>query len=147
MNQDFVEMLAALSEAGADFLIVGAHAIAAYAEPRATGDLDIWVRPSPENAARVWAALVAFGAPLGEITEADLSTRDVVFQIGIVPNRIDILTSIEAVDFEEAWVNRTPLRLMGVDVHLIGRVELIHNKRALGRARDLADVEALEERD
>jgi hypothetical protein len=145
MNQDFVEMLAALSEAGAEFLIVGAHAMAAYAQPRATGDLDIWVRPSPENASRVWAALTAFGAPLGEITQEDLSTEDVVFQIGIVPNRIDILTSIEAVDFERAWRNRTSLRLMGVDAHLIGRAELIQNKRALGRARDLADVEALEE--
>lgn len=144
MNQDFAEMLAALSEAGAKFLIVGAHALAAYAEPRATGDLDIWVGSSPENAARVWAALTKFGAPLDAITEADLSAPDVVFQIGVVPNRIDILTSIEAVDFDSAWANRTSIRVMGVDVDLIGRDELIRNKRALGRAQDLADVEALE---
>ncbi len=144
MNQDFAEMLAALSEAGAKFLIVGAHALAAYAEPRATGELDIWVRPSPENAARVWAALTEFGAPLDAITEADLTTPDVVFQIGVVPNRVGILTSIEAVDFDPAWANRTSVRVMGVDVELIGREELIRNKRALGRAQDLADVEALE---
>lgn len=144
MNQDFVEMLAALSEAGAEFLIVGAHAMAAYAEPRATGDLDIWVRPTPENAARVWAALTEFGAPLQDITEADLSTSDVVFQIGVVPNRVDILTSIEAVEFDAAWANRTSVEVMGLKVSLIGRDELIRNKRALGRAQDLADVEALE---
>ena len=144
MNQDFVEMLAALSEAGAEFLIVGAHAMAAYAEPRATGDLDIWVRPTPENAARVWAALTEFGAPLQDITEADLSTSDVVFQIGVVPNRVDILTAIEAVEFDAAWANRTSVEVMGLKVSLIGRDELIRNKRALGRAQDLADVEALE---
>lgn len=145
MNRDFVEMLSALSAAGVEFLIVGAHAMAAYAEPRATGDLDIWVRPSRDNATRVWAALKAFGAPLDAITKADLASDDIVFQIGVVPNRIDILTSIEAVDFEEAWLNRTRVHVMGVDVCLIGRDELIRNKRALGRTRDLADVEALEE--
>lgn len=144
MNRDFAEMLSALSEAGAEFLIVGAHALAAYADPRATGDLDIWVRPTPANAERVWAALTDFGAPLDAITQADLSRPDVVFQIGIVPNRVDILTSIEAVEFETAWTNRTTVRVMGVDVDLIGREELIRNKRALGRPQDVADVEALE---
>src|SRR5437867_7963755 len=106
MNRDFVEMLCALSETGAEFIIVGAHALAAHGHPRATGDLDIWVRPSPENAPRVWQALAKFGAPLGELTLQDLQTPDVVFQIGVVPCRIDLLTSISGVAFEDGWANR-----------------------------------------
>jgi hypothetical protein len=144
MNPDFVEMLAALSAAEAEFMIVGAHAVAAYARPRATGDLDIWVRATPDNAARVWEALVAFGAPLDELTEADLAADDLVYQIGIVPSRIDILTSIEGVAFAEAWPNRSSVNVGGVEVAVIGRADLIRNKRALGRKRDLADIAALE---
>ena len=79
MNRDFEEMLAALSEAGADFMVIGAYAVAVYARPRATGDLDIWIRSTPDNAARVWAALSAFGAPLHELTRDDLATDDLVF--------------------------------------------------------------------
>ena len=97
LNRDYVEMLAALSAAGAEYLVVGAHALAAHGAPRATGDLDLWVRPTPENARRVWQALEAFGAPLHELTLGDLSRPDVVFQIGLVPQRIDILTSITGV--------------------------------------------------
>ena len=97
MNRDFAEMLAALSAAGADFMVIGAHAVAVYARPRATGDLDIWIRPTAENAERVWTALVAFGAPLHQVTRADLATDDLVFQIGVVPNRIDLRTSIGGV--------------------------------------------------
>jgi hypothetical protein len=144
MNPDFVEMLAALSEAEAEFMIVGAHAVAAYSRPRATGDLDIWVRATPDNAARVWKALVAFGAPLDELTESDLATEDVVYQIGVVPSRIDILTSIEGVAFAEAWPNRTSVRVGGTVVDILGREDLIRNKRALGRERDLADLAELE---
>jgi hypothetical protein len=144
MNPDFVEMLAALSEAEAEFMVVGAHAVAAYSRPRATGDLDIWVRATADNAARVWEALVAFGAPLDELTEADLAADDLVFQIGVVPSRIDIMTSIEGVGFGDAWPNRTSVTVGGVDVAVIGREDLIRNKKALGRKRDLADVAALE---
>jgi len=88
MNRDFDEMLSALSAAGADFLIVGAHALAAHGRPRATGDLDLWVRPTPQSASRVWKALTAFGAPLAELTEADLSRPGLVFQIGVIPRRM-----------------------------------------------------------
>lgn len=144
MNQDFVEMLVALSEAEADFMVVGAHAVAAYARPRATGDLDIWIRATPANAARVWKALVAFGAPLDDLTEADLTADDLIFQIGVAPSRIDILTSIEGVAFGEAWPKRTTIQISGSTVPVIGRDELIRNKRALGRKRDLADLAALE---
>ena len=144
MNRDFVEMLSALCDAGAEFLIVGAHAMAVHGRPRATGDLDIWVRPTPENAERVWAALEVFGAPLHELSKDDLSTTGVVFQIGLPPSRIDILTSISGVEFEAAWAGRVPLHIGDVEVVVIGRQELIQNKRAVGRPRDVADVAELE---
>ncbi|HEX9562421.1 MAG TPA: hypothetical protein VF981_00550 [Gemmatimonadaceae bacterium] len=144
MNRDFAEMLAGLSEAGADFMVIGAHAVGVYATPRATGDLDIWVRPTRANAARVWAALVAFGAPLHELTQDDLTADDVVYQIGLAPNRIDILTTIGGVSFEDAWPRRTSVALWGLTVPVIGRDDLITSKRAAGRPRDLADLADLE---
>ena len=147
MNRDFAEMLAALSGAGADYLIVGAHAVAAHGQPRATGDLDLWVRPTPDNAARVWQALVAFQAPLHDLTVEDLATPDVVFQIGIPPCRIDILTAITGVQFEESWPRRVALTVEGVELPFIGRKDLLANKRAAGRPKDLGDIAALEEGD
>ena len=138
-------MLAALSAAGADFLVVGAHALAAHGVPRATGDLDLWVRPTPENAEKVWEALEEFGAPLHDLSLEDLSRPDVVFQIGVVPRRIDLLTSITAVSFDEAWTNRVQVEIEGVDVPVLGRAELLRNKRAVGRTRDLADIEELQD--
>jgi hypothetical protein len=144
MNRDFLDMLSALSDAGADFLIVGAHAVAVHARPRATGDLDIWVRPTPENAGRVMDALEAFGAPLDELTTEDLASGDLVFQIGVAPNRIDILTGIGSLAFEEAWTNRVEVSLWGQTVPVIGRDELIRAKRDAGRPRDLADLSELE---
>lgn len=144
MNRDFVEMLRALSDAAADHLVVGAHAMAAYGRPRATGDLDIWVRPTAENAERVWQALVAFGAPMHDLSREDLSTEGIVFQIGVAPCRIDILTSIDGVGFEEAWDARQTVLVEQVDVPLISRQHLITNKRATGRPKDQADVVWLE---
>lgn len=147
MNPDFEEMLRALSDAEADFMVIGAHAVAVYARPRATGDLDIWVRPTSDNAERVWRALVVFGAPLDRLSVEDLSTDDVVFQIGLAPNRIDLLTTIGGVEFAEAWDRRTQVELGGLSVPVIGRDDLIRSKRAVGRERDLADVAELERSD
>ena len=147
MNPDFAEMLAALSEAGAEFMVVGAHAVSVYATPRATGDLDIWVRPTPENASRVWDALVAYGAPLHELTAEDLVSEDLVFQIGVAPNRIDILPGIAGVAFARAWPRRTIVELWGISVPVIGRDDLVSSKRAAGRPRDLADLADLESSD
>lgn len=144
MNRDFAEMLSGLSDSGVDFLVVGAHAMAAHGYPRATGDLDVWVRPTRENAARVWKALAAFGAPLVELTEQDLITPDVVFQIGVPPCRIDLVTAIDGVSFDEAWSGRIVVELGGVSVPVLGRAELLRNKRATGRPKDLADVAWLE---
>jgi hypothetical protein len=138
--------LAALSEAGARFLIVGAYAVSFHAEPRATGDLDIWVEATPANAERVMAALRSFGAPLHDLTIADLANPDVVFQIGVPPRRIDILTSITGVKFDEAWGDRAEVTYGDVCSPVIGRAALIRNKVALGRPKDLLDVTLLRSR-
>jgi hypothetical protein len=137
--------LAALSEVGARFLIVGAYAVSFHAEPRATGDLDVWVDATPDNARRVLRALKTFGAPLHDLTEADLASPDVVFQIGLPPRRIDILTSITGVDFDEAWPDRAEVS-GDVRCGVIGRDALIRNKTLLGRPKDLLDVDLLRRR-
>ena len=136
MNRDFAEMLSALSEAGADFLIVGAHALAAHGIARATGDIDIWVDSTPENAARVMRALTAFGAPLRDLTADDLTKSDTVVQIGVDPSRIDILSGISGVQFADAWNRRVVLDIEGVTVPVISRADFVTNKRAAeGSAR------------
>jgi len=144
MNPDFVEMLSALRDAGAEYLVVGAHALAAHGRPRATGDLDLWVRSTTDNARRVHAALQEFGAPLDDLSVHDLSAPDLVYQIGVAPARIDILTSVTGVGFDEAWPGRIMVRIAHLDVPVIGREALIRNKRAAGRPRDLADIAELE---
>jgi hypothetical protein len=144
MNRDFAEMLDALSDAEAEFLIVGAHALAAHGRPRATGDLDLWIRPTATNAERVWKALKSFGAPLGDVTRADLAADDIVFQIGIEPARIDILTTLSGLEFDDAWSHRDTFEVEGKKLPFLSRADLIHNKRTLGRPRDLADVADLE---
>lgn len=147
MNQDFVEMLSALVEAQAEFLVVGAHALAAHGVPRATGDLDIWVRNSDENADHVLRALENFGAPLHDLKREDLARPGTVFQIGVPPSRIDILTSISGVGFDEAWPNRVTIDVGKLAIPVLGRREFVVNKRAVGRPRDLSDLELLEESD
>lgn len=143
MNRDFVEMLSALSAAGVRFLVVGAHALAAHGAPRATGDLDIWVRPTPDNASRVLTALRSFGAPVFDLTVDDLCAADTVFQIGLPPSRIDILSGISGVDFDAAWARRLELEIGDLRVGTLGREDFIANKRASGRPKDLLDLELL----
>jgi hypothetical protein len=140
LNPDFRDMLFALSAAGAEYLVVGAYALAAHGLPRATGDLDIWIRRTSDNARRVWQAMERFGAPRSRLSIEDLAVPDTVFQIGVAPRRIDILTSVDAVEFDEAWPQRKMIELEGHAVPVIGRDHLIQNKRACGRPKDLADV-------
>lgn len=149
MNPDFFDLLAAFLRAEVRFLVVGAHALAAHGVPRATGDLDIWIRPDPENAARARSALLDFGAPVtgAGLSEADLATPGLVFQVGVPPRRIDVLTEITGVAFDDAWPGRSVHRVGTLDVPFLGRAALLDNKRATGRTRDLADVEILEEPD
>lgn len=144
LNPDFRDMLSVLCDEGAEFLLVGAYALATHGLPRATGDMDIWIRRSQENAALVWRALRRFGAPVAGLSEDDLNTPNLVFQIGIAPRRIDILTSIDAVQFDEAWLDRRVVEIEGLSIGVIGRSHLIQNKKAVGRPQDLADVAWLE---
>jgi hypothetical protein len=144
MNSDFSDMLSALSAEGVEYLLIGAYAMAVHGVPRATGDIDVWVRPSPENADRVLRALARFGAPLGELRAADLAGEGTVFQVGVAPNRVDVITAIDGVTFDEAWSHRETHEIDGVTLLVIGRTDLIRNKRATGRARDRADAEQLE---
>ncbi|KAB2896122.1 MAG: hypothetical protein F9K40_15090 [Kofleriaceae bacterium] len=139
-------MLQCLREASAQFLIVGAHALAAHGLPRATGDLDVLVRPDAANASRVFRALAAFGAPLEAhgVSASDFTTPGTIYQIGLPPRRIDILTEISGVSFDDAWSSRIELPVLGEPLAFLGREALIANKRAAGRPKDLADVLALE---
>ena len=140
-------MLLALSDARIDFLLVGAYAVAAHGHPRATGDLDLWVRPDAETAPKVYRVLADFGAPLHDLTVDDLATPGMVFQIGVEPSRIDILTAISGVAFDDAWENRLFIELDDIKLNVIGRDDLIVNKRACGRPKDIADAETLDPTD
>jgi hypothetical protein len=137
-------MLTALVAEGVEFLVVGGYAVIAHGSDRTTGDIDFLIRASPENAARVWRALKQFGAPLRGVTEHDFAQAGVVYQIGVRPNRIDILTEISGVDFDEAWAHRLPVQLDGLVLPVLGLTDLLASKRASGRRRDLADVRTLE---
>ncbi len=143
-NPDFRDLFAALNDAEARYLVVGGHALAFHAVPRFTKDLDVWVEPTPDNAGRVMSALVAFGAPLTELSVDDLASAGNVYQMGVPPNRIDILTEVEGMAFQEAWSHRIGGTYGGVAVQVIGIDALIVNKRAVGRPQDLVDAELLE---
>ena len=145
MNPDFKELLLTFNAHGVEYLIVGAHALAAYGHVRATKDLDLWIRPDRQNAERVLAALSAFGAPLSDLTLDDLSAASTIFQIGVPPLRIDLMTTIDGIEFTDAWPDRFNTNFVGVPVFVISRHHLIANKEATGRLQDLADAERLKE--
>lgn len=144
MSPDFRDLLSTFNAHRVDYLVVGAHALAAHGHVRATGDLDVWVRAGPGNARRVLEALRAFGAPLQDLSEEDLTRPGTVFQIGIAPIRIDVLTNIDGVEFDEAWADRTTANFVDLAVPVLSARHLIRNKRTVGRTQDLADVEWLE---
>ena len=144
MNPDFVALLSAFTAGDVRFLVVGAYALGVHGRPRATGDLDVWVEATPENAARVVKALGEFGAPLQGVSEADFSRPGCTYQIGIVPIRIDILTELTGLNFVEAWAGRLRRPFGPIEVDYIGREAFIHNKKASGRPKDLVDIEGFE---
>jgi hypothetical protein len=144
VNPDFRDLFAALNDAEAKYLLVGGYAVAFHGQPRFTKDLDIWVEASTQNADHVFAALKMFGAPLENLTPADLTQPDLIFQIGVPPNRIDVLTSIDGITFAEAWAAQEQTIYGDQTVPVIGRAQLIQNKRASGRPQDLLDLKALE---
>jgi hypothetical protein len=144
MNQDFRDLLAEFNAHHVEYIVVGGHALAAHGFVRATKDFDVWVRPSVANAPRVLAALAAFGAPLHDLSEADLASPGTVFQIGVPPIRIDVITAIDGVNFDEAWPKRLAAPFADQMAPILSRQDLIRNKRAAGRPQDLLDAEWLE---
>lgn len=144
LNEDYKEMLQCLVDEDVEFLLMGAYALAAHGYPRATMDIDVWVRPSPKNAAAVLRALHRFGAPLHGLTIADLQKDDTIFQIGVAPRRIDIITGASGLQFEDAFTRSAEINIEGIQVRIPFIDDLIRNKRASGRTKDLADAEALE---
>jgi hypothetical protein len=146
LPDDFRDLLLELHDAGADFVVLGGHAVAFHGHPRATKDLDVLVRAEQANAVRVYHALAAFGAPLEsfEVSESDFATYDGVLQIGLPPRRIDILNRADGITFDEAIADGASFELEGRRIPVIGLEALLKNKRTTRRAQDLADVEALE---
>ena len=144
LNPDFKDMLSCLKEERVEFLIVGAYALAAHGFPRATGDIDIWVRNSPDNAYRIMAALKKFGAPTSNITEEDFKSPDMVVQIGVEPCRIDLLTRISGVEFDAAWENKISVTVDDIEVYVLSKADLLKNKLATGRDKDQGDITWLE---
>lgn len=144
MNRDFAEMLNTLADEGVEYLVVGGYALAGHGLPRATGDIDLWIRPTADNAARLWRALERFGAPRSRIALETFTQPDVVYQIGLPPNRIDLLTTIDGVSFDDAWADRVECVVDSVPFRILSRRHLIANKRATGRPQDLADLVRLE---
>jgi hypothetical protein len=146
VNPDFSDILSALSAEGAEFLVVGAYALAAHGLPRATRAFDLWVGRFGDNPERVRRALMRFGAPVDSVSLEDLRRADLIFQIGVAPQRIDVLTSIDGVEFAPAWAARVETELGGLRVPVLSRKHLVQNKRATGRPQDLADLAWLEGR-
>jgi hypothetical protein len=143
MNPDFVDLLRAFVDADVRFLVVGAYALALHGRPRATGDLDVWIDATSENAARVMRGLATFGAPLAEVTEEDFARPGITYQIGLPPGRIDLLTELTGLTFAEAWPDRVRRPFGEIEVDFIGRAAFIRNKRATGRPKDLGDIEGM----
>lgn len=145
LNEDFLDLLVLLADAGVEFVIVGAYALSFHGAPRASGDIDLLVRPTSANASRLYAALARFGAPLDAagLTAADFARPGTVYQIGLPPRRIDILTEISALTFDEVWASRVTAAVGGRSVSFIGRAALLRNKEATGRLKDAADAARL----
>jgi hypothetical protein len=143
LAKDLKELLELFESSGVDYAIAGAFALAYHAKPRYTGDLDLWIRPTQSNAAKVLSALKAFGFGGLALDEADLLSPDQVLQLGRAPVRVDLLTGLTGLTSEEILAGRVRASLGGVDVWYLGKAELRKNKEALGRPQDLADLSLL----
>ena len=144
LNLDFKEMLSYLKDEEVDFIIVGAYALAAHGFPRATGDIDIWVRNSFENAQKIMRALMRFGAPISHLSEEDFTAPDMIVQLGVEPCRIDLLTGIDGVGFDEAWRNKVSITIDDLEIDILSKEDLLRNKLATGRDKDQGDIVWLE---
>jgi hypothetical protein len=146
LNEDYKEMLQLLLEEQVDFIIVGAYALGAHGYPRATGDIDIWVKPNNTNSRKLYKALARFGAPLEQIEIDDFSMEGIIFQIGLIPRRIDIITKIDGVTYEEADEDKITVEVEGLMLPVISLDKLIKNKMATGREKDELDIKTLKKR-
>ena len=144
LNSDYKDMLQVLLDNNVKFLLVGAYAMGAHGYPRATGDIDIWIEPTNENSVKVYRSMKAFGAPLHEIDEKMFAKPDIVFQIGVAPRRIDIITAISGVGFDDAYQQRQILEMEGLSIPILSLSDLIRNKRATGRDKDRLDADQLD---
>jgi hypothetical protein len=144
LNQDFYDLLQLFNAESVEYLVAGAYAVMFYSEPRFTKDLDIWINPSPQNAKAVLRALAAFGAPLDMVSLDDFTNPEMIYQIGIAPNRIDIIMDVLGVDFLQAWQHRTVASYGDIPMNLISREDLITAKLACGRDQDLLDAKRLQ---
>ncbi|MEP6778715.1 MAG: hypothetical protein ABJC26_02410 [Gemmatimonadaceae bacterium] len=144
LNRDFRDILSFFNAESVEYLVVGGYALAAHGLPRATSDIALWTNPTALNAPRVYRALTAFGAPVDRFTLSDFESGDLILQIGLPPSRVDVITSIAGVSFENAWPNRVTVKLDGMTVTVLGKADLMLNKRTVGRPQDRADVARLE---
>ncbi len=143
LNEDYKEMLQLLLEEQVDFILVGAYALGTHGYPRATGDIDIWVKPDNLNSKKLFEALSRFGAPLDQIQSDDFSKEGVIFQIGVIPRRIDIITKIDGVAYEEADEDKIFVETEGLKIPVISLDKLIKNKMATDREKDKLDIKIL----
>jgi len=143
LNEDYKEMLQLLLEEQVDFMIVGAYALGTHGYPRATGDIDIWVKPDIINSKKLYKALARFGAPLNQIQINEFSAEGVIFQIGVIPRRIDIITKIDGVTYKEADEDKITVEIEGINVPVISLEKFIKNKMATGREKDELDIKIL----
>jgi hypothetical protein len=144
LNKDFKDMLQCLLEEKVDFLLVGGYALGAHGYPRTTKDIDLWIWADDANSNRVYRALTKFGAPIDQFSPKDFSQPGVVFQIGVPPNRIDLVTAIDGVDFKTCYKSHITVNLEDLTIPVISKQDLIANKRATGRAQDQLDAKVLE---
>ena len=144
LNPDFRDMLSCLKGEEVEFIVVGAYALAAHGHPRATGDIDIWVRNTSDNAQKIMRALGKFGAPLSQLSEEDFTSSDLIVQLGIEPCRIDLLTGIDGVEFDEAWEKKVSVMIDDLEVYILSKADLLKNKLATRRDKDRGDIVWLE---
>jgi hypothetical protein len=144
LNKDYKEMLQLLKVNDVRFLVVGAYALGAYGYPRATGDLDIWVLAAADNSGKIYKVLKEFNAPLHQIDEMTFTHEGIIFQIGVAPRRIDIITRIDGVEFNSAYKNRQEVDVDGMHIPFISKADLIKNKMSTGREKDRIDAQQLQ---
>ena len=145
LNKDYKEMLQILLNNKVRFLVVGAYAMGVHGYPRATGDIDIWVEASSENSEKIYQSLSEFGAPLSEVTKTTFCEEGIVFQIGVAPRRIDIITKIDGVDFNKAYSDKQKIEIEGIKIPFLSKEDLIKNKESTGREKDQLDAKYLRE--